>query len=162
MSIVRDSIQMALDLLAVRLNYLLGRWKIAHYPEASASPGASARSAMAGLRAGHVAAPVGGLARRYSAKSYPDHQVVGMPALSPTMTQGNVGQWQKSVGDRIVPGDVLVEIETDKAQMDFEFQEEGYLAQILAPTGTKDLGIDTPIAVVVEDAADVAAFADFT
>ncbi|KAJ2766399.1 pyruvate dehydrogenase complex dihydrolipoamide acetyltransferase component (E2), partial [Coemansia nantahalensis] len=109
---------------------------------------------MAGLRAGHVAAPVGGLARRYSAKSYPDHQVVGMPALSPTMTQGNVGQWQKSVGDRIVPGDVLVEIETDKAQMDFEFQEEGYLAQILAPTGTKDLGIDTPIAVVVEDAAD--------
>ncbi|KAJ2712033.1 pyruvate dehydrogenase complex dihydrolipoamide acetyltransferase component (E2) [Coemansia spiralis] len=85
-----------------------------------------------------------------------------MPALSPTMTQGNVGQWQKSVGDKIQPGDVLVEIETDKAQMDFEFQEEGYLAQILAPTGTKDLGIDTPIAIVVEDAADVAAFADFT
>ncbi|KAJ1718286.1 pyruvate dehydrogenase complex dihydrolipoamide acetyltransferase component (E2), partial [Coemansia biformis] len=93
---------------------------------------------------------------------YPEHQVVGMPALSPTMTQGNVGQWQKSVGDRIEPGDVLVEIETDKAQMDFEFQEEGYLAQILAPTGSKDLGIDSPIAVIVEDAADVSAFADFS
>ncbi|KAJ2488218.1 pyruvate dehydrogenase complex dihydrolipoamide acetyltransferase component (E2) [Coemansia sp. RSA 2320] len=101
------------------------------------------------------------MARQYSSKSYPDHQVVGMPALSPTMTQGNVGQWQKSVGDKIEPGDVLVEIETDKAQMDFEFQEEGYLAQILAPTGTKDLKIDSPVAIIVENEADVAAFADY-
>ncbi|KAJ2374590.1 pyruvate dehydrogenase complex dihydrolipoamide acetyltransferase component (E2), partial [Coemansia sp. RSA 2607] len=93
---------------------------------------------------------------------YPDHQVVGMPALSPTMTQGNVGQWQKNVGDKIEPGDVLVEIETDKAQMDFEFQEEGYLAKVLAPTGTKDLKIDSPVAIIVENESDVAAFADFT
>ncbi|KAJ2289866.1 pyruvate dehydrogenase complex dihydrolipoamide acetyltransferase component (E2), partial [Coemansia sp. RSA 2706] len=78
------------------------------------------------------------------------------------MTQGNVGQWQKSVGDKIEPGDVLVEIETDKAQMDFEFQEEGYLAKILAPTGTKDLPIDSPVAIIVEDQADVAAFAEFS
>ncbi|KAJ2865855.1 pyruvate dehydrogenase complex dihydrolipoamide acetyltransferase component (E2) [Coemansia aciculifera] len=120
-----------------------------------------ARSA-AGLRARNTAAPVNGLARQYSSKSYPDHQLVGMPALSPTMTQGNVGQWQKSVGDRIEPGDVLVEIETDKAQMDFEFQEEGYLARILAPTGTKDLKIDSPVAIIVENEADVAAFADFS
>ncbi|KAI9501701.1 2-oxoacid dehydrogenases acyltransferase-domain-containing protein [Coemansia spiralis] len=103
-----------------------------------------------------------GVSRGYSTKSYPDHQVIGMPALSPTMTQGNVGQWQKSVGDKIEPGDVLVEIETDKAQMDFEFQEEGYLAKILAPTGTKDLAIDSPVAVIVENEADVAAFADFS
>ncbi|KAJ2556215.1 pyruvate dehydrogenase complex dihydrolipoamide acetyltransferase component (E2) [Coemansia sp. RSA 1878] len=101
-------------------------------------------------------------ARQYSSKSYPDHQLVGMPALSPTMTQGNVGQWQKQVGDRIEPGDVLVEIETDKAQMDFEYQEEGYLAKILAPTGTKDLGIDQPVAIIVENEADVAAFADYS
>ncbi|KAJ2334937.1 pyruvate dehydrogenase complex dihydrolipoamide acetyltransferase component (E2) [Coemansia sp. RSA 2681] len=93
---------------------------------------------------------------------YPDHQLIGMPALSPTMTQGNVGQWQKNVGDKIEPGDVLVEIETDKAQMDFEFQEEGYLAKILAPTGTKDLKIDSPVAIIVENEADVAAFADFS
>ncbi|KAJ1649730.1 pyruvate dehydrogenase complex dihydrolipoamide acetyltransferase component (E2), partial [Coemansia sp. RSA 25] len=85
---------------------------------------------------------------------YPDHQLIGMPALSPTMTQGNVGQWQKNVGDKIEPGDVLVEIETDKAQMDFEFQEEGYLAKILAPTGTKDLKIDSPVAIIVENEAD--------
>ncbi|KAJ2887343.1 pyruvate dehydrogenase complex dihydrolipoamide acetyltransferase component (E2), partial [Coemansia aciculifera] len=78
------------------------------------------------------------------------------------MTQGNVGQWQKNVGDKIEPGDVLVEIETDKAQMDFEFQEEGYLAKILAPTGTKDLKIDSPVAIIVENEADVAAFADFS
>ncbi|KAJ2642791.1 pyruvate dehydrogenase complex dihydrolipoamide acetyltransferase component (E2), partial [Coemansia sp. RSA 1285] len=51
-----------------------------------------------------------GKKRQYSSgssKGYPEHQVIGMPALSPTMTQGNVGQWQKSVGDRIEPGDVL-------------------------------------------------------
>ncbi|KAJ1732886.1 pyruvate dehydrogenase complex dihydrolipoamide acetyltransferase component (E2) [Coemansia sp. Benny D160-2] len=104
----------------------------------------------------------GGKRRQYSSKAYPEHQVIGMPALSPTMTQGNVGQWQKSVGDRIEPGDVLVEIETDKAQMDFEFQDEGYLAQILAPVGTKDLPIDSPVAIVVENKEDVAAFADYS
>ncbi|KAJ2888213.1 pyruvate dehydrogenase complex dihydrolipoamide acetyltransferase component (E2), partial [Coemansia aciculifera] len=115
----------------------------------------AARSA-ASLRTNATIAPASGLAR------YPDHQLVGMPALSPTMTQGNVGQWQKNVGDKIEPGDVLVEIETDKAQMDFEFQEEGYLAKILAPTGTKDLKIDSPVAIIVENEADVAAFADFS
>ena len=66
-----------------------------------------------------------------------------MPALSPTMTMGNVGTWQKKIGDEISPGDVLVEIETDKAQMDFECQEEGYLAKTLVETGTKDVKIGT-------------------
>lgn len=64
-----------------------------------------------------------------------------MPALSPTMTSGNIGTWQKQAGDKITPGDVLVEIETDKAQMDFEFQEEGVLAKILLPSGEKDVGV---------------------
>ncbi|KAJ1941281.1 pyruvate dehydrogenase complex dihydrolipoamide acetyltransferase component (E2) [Kickxella alabastrina] len=109
-----------------------------------------------------IAAPASGLARQYSSKSYPTHQIVGMPALSPTMTQGNVGQWQKSIGDKIEPGDVLVEIETDKAQMDFEFQEDGYLAKILAPTGTKDLSVESPVAIIVENESDVAAFADYS
>ena len=61
-----------------------------------------------------------------------------MPALSPTMTTGNIGTFLKKVGDSIQPGDVLCEIETDKAQMDFEVQEEGFLAKILIPEGTKD------------------------
>ena len=64
-----------------------------------------------------------------------------MPALSPTMTAGNIGAWQKKVGDTLAPGDVLVEIETDKAQMDFEFQEEGVLAKILKEAGEKDVPI---------------------
>lgn len=64
-----------------------------------------------------------------------------MPALSPTMSAGNVGTWQKKVGDSLQPGDVLVEIETDKAQMDFEFQEEGVLAKILKETGEKDVPV---------------------
>lgn len=64
-----------------------------------------------------------------------------MPALSPTMTAGNIGVWQKKAGDSVDPGDVLVEIETDKAQMDFEYQEEGVLAKILKETGEKDVAV---------------------
>ena len=80
-------------------------------------------------------------ARCYASKSFPPHTVVTMPALSPTMTAGNIGTWQKKVGDAISPGDVLVEIETDKAQMDFEFQEEGVLAKILRESGEKDVAV---------------------
>ena len=64
-----------------------------------------------------------------------------MPALSPTMTQGAIGTWQKQPGDKISPGDVLVEIETDKAQMDFECQDEGFLAKILVNSGEKDVAV---------------------
>ena len=64
-----------------------------------------------------------------------------MPALSPTMTEGAIGTWQKKVGDKISAGDVLVEIETDKAQMDFECQDEGYLAKILVESGEKDVAV---------------------
>ncbi|GAB5590269.1 pyruvate dehydrogenase complex dihydrolipoamide acetyltransferase component (E2) [Umbelopsis nana] len=99
--------------------------------------------------------------RLYSSKSYPSHTVINMPALSPTMTQGNIGAWNKKVGDSIAPGEVLVEIETDKAQMDFEFQEEGYIAKILTDTNAKEVAVGQPIAVLVDDADDVAAFEDF-
>lgn len=64
-----------------------------------------------------------------------------MPALSPTMTSGNIGAWHKKAGDSISPGEVLVEVETDKAQMDFEFQEEGVLAKILKEAGEKDVAV---------------------
>ena len=73
--------------------------------------------------------------------SFPPHQVIKMPALSPTMTAGNIGAWQKKAGDSIEPGQVLVEVETDKAQMDFEFQEEGVIAKILKETGEKDVAV---------------------
>lgn len=55
------------------------------------------------------------------------------------MTAGNIGAWQKKPGDTLAPGDVLVEIETDKAQMDFEFQDDGVLAKILKEAGEKDV-----------------------
>src|SRR5436190_11739062 len=73
--------------------------------------------------------------------AFPPHTVITMPALSPTMTAGNIGTWQKKPGDTLAPGDVLVEIETDKAQMDFEFQEEGVLAKILKDAGEKDVAV---------------------
>jgi pyruvate dehydrogenase E2 component (dihydrolipoamide acetyltransferase) len=57
------------------------------------------------------------------------------------MQAGNIGAWQKKPGDALAPGDVLVEIETDKAQMDFEFQEEGVLAKVLKETGEKDVPV---------------------
>jgi biotin carboxyl carrier protein len=73
--------------------------------------------------------------------AYPSHTVITMPALSPTMTAGNIGTWQKKPGDVLAPGDVLVEIETDKAQMDFEFQEDGVLAKVLKDSGEKDIAV---------------------
>ncbi|KAL1615374.1 pyruvate dehydrogenase complex dihydrolipoamide acetyltransferase component (E2) [Diplodia seriata] len=78
------------------------------------------------------------------------------------MTAGNIGVWQKKPGDTISPGEVLVEIETDKAQMDFEFQEDGVLAKVLKDSGSKDIAVGSPIAVMVEEGGDVSAFADFT
>jgi pyruvate dehydrogenase E2 component (dihydrolipoamide acetyltransferase) len=73
--------------------------------------------------------------------AFPPHTIISMPALSPTMTAGNIGAWQKKAGDTLSPGDVLVEIETDKAQMDFEFQEEGVLAKVLKDAGEKDVAV---------------------
>ncbi|ODQ79026.1 hypothetical protein BABINDRAFT_180755 [Babjeviella inositovora NRRL Y-12698] len=101
-------------------------------------------------------------ARYYAGKSFPPHTVIAMPALSPTMTQGGIAAWSKAVGDELAAGEAIAEIETDKAQMDFEFQDEGFLAKILMDAGTKDVPVGKPIAVYVEDKADVAAFADFT
>lgn len=102
------------------------------------------------------------LSRYYASKSFPPHTVISMPALSPTMTAGNIGTWQKQPGDILAPGDVLVEIETDKAQMDFEFQEDGVLAKILKDAGEKDVAVGNPIAVMIEEGGDVSAFESFT
>lgn len=102
------------------------------------------------------------LARLYSSGKFPPHTVINMPALSPTMTQGNIGSWSKSVGDELHAGEPIAEIETDKASMDFEFQEDGYLAKILLGDGSKDVPVGKPIAVYVEEAEDVGAFESFT
>ena len=78
------------------------------------------------------------------------------------MTQGNIAKYVASVGDELTVGDRLAEIETDKATVDFEMADDGVLAKILLPEGSSDIAVGTPMVVLVEDAADVAAFADFT
>ena len=69
-----------------------------------------------------------------------------MPALSPTMTEGKLAKWHKKVGDAIKAGDILAEIETDKATMEFEAVDEGSLAEILVPEGTEHIAVNAPIA----------------
>ncbi len=77
-----------------------------------------------------------------------------MPALSPTMTEGNLAKWLKQVGDKVEPGDVIAEIETDKATMEVEAVDEGTLGKILIDEGTEGVAVNTPIAVLVEDGED--------
>jgi len=84
-----------------------------------------------------------------------------MPALSPTMEKGNFANWQKKEGDEIKAGEVMAEVETDKATVAFESVEEGYLAKILVEGGTNDVEVGTPVAVIVEEQGDVEAFKDF-
>ena len=74
-----------------------------------------------------------------------------MPALSPTMTEGKLAKWLKTQGDMVKPGDVIAEIETDKATMEVEAADEGRLAQILVPAGTEGVAVNTPIAVLADD-----------
>ncbi|NXP49356.1 ODP2 dehydrogenase, partial [Heliornis fulica] len=93
--------------------------------------------------------------------SYPPHMQVTLPALSPTMTMGTVQRWEKKVGEKLNEGDLLAEIETDKATIGFEVQEEGYLAKILVPEGTRDVPLGTALCIIVEKEADIPAFADY-
>src|ERR1044072_376047 len=74
-----------------------------------------------------------------------------MPALSPTMEKGNLSKWMKSEGDKVKAGDVIAEIETDKATMEVEAGDEGTLGKILVPEGTADVAVNTPIAVILSD-----------
>src|SRR5579871_5569351 len=78
-----------------------------------------------------------------------------MPALSPTMTEGKLAKWLKSVGDEVKPGDVIAEIETDKATMEVEAVDEGKLARILVEEGTEGVAVNTPIAVLSMNGEDV-------
>jgi pyruvate dehydrogenase E2 component (dihydrolipoamide acetyltransferase) len=80
-----------------------------------------------------------------------------MPALSPTMEEGTLAKWLKSEGDRVEPGDLLAEIETDKATMEFEAIEEGVLGRILVAEGTEGVKVNTPIAVILEEGEDASA-----
>ncbi len=82
-----------------------------------------------------------------------------MPALSPTMEKGNLAKWLKKEGDKIKSGDVIAEIETDKATMEYEAVDEGTLAKIVVPEGTQDVAVNSVIAVLASEGEDVKAAA---
>ena len=79
-----------------------------------------------------------------------------MPALSPTMEKGNLAKWLKKEGETIKSGDVIAEIETDKATMEVEATDEGTLGRILIPEGTADVAVNTPIATILADGESAA------
>lgn len=84
--------------------------------------------------------------------------MVNMPALSPTMERGTITQWHKEPGDALSAGDVLCEVETDKATVAFDFQDDGVLAKILSAPGSGEVSVGDPVAVIVDDADAFAAF----
>jgi len=81
-----------------------------------------------------------------------------MPALSPTMTAGNIAKWMVKPGDKVGPGDHLCDVETDKATMGWEAQEEGYVAAILRADGSNEVPVGEIVLVLCDEAKDVAAF----
>ncbi|XP_022846956.1 dihydrolipoyllysine-residue acetyltransferase component 3 of pyruvate dehydrogenase complex, mitochondrial-like [Olea europaea var. sylvestris] len=104
----------------------------------------------------------GNIRRSFStASDLPPHQEIGMPSLSPTMTEGNIARWLKKEGDKISPGEVLCEVETDKATVEMECMEEGYLAKILRGDGSSGIKVGEIIAITVEEEEDVAKFKDY-
>ena len=79
------------------------------------------------------------LCRTFVSGDLPEHSTVTLPALSPTMESGTIIKWEKEEGDILEEGDVIAQVETDKAVMDMETPSTGYLAKIIVPAGTKDL-----------------------
>ncbi|MBM3511088.1 MAG: biotin/lipoyl-binding protein, partial [Alphaproteobacteria bacterium] len=86
---------------------------------------------------------------------------ITMPALSPTMTEGNLTKWLKAEGDKVKPGDVIAEIETDKATMEVEAVDEGTLGKILVAEGSESVAVNTVIAVLLAEGEDKKALASY-
>ena len=84
----------------------------------------------------------------------PYHIVVGMPALSPTMETGTLSEWYVEEGSGFSAGESIAKIETDKASIDFEAQDDGFIAKILMDPGTEDIEVGVPIMVTVEEEED--------
>jgi pyruvate dehydrogenase E2 component (dihydrolipoamide acetyltransferase) len=87
---------------------------------------------------------------------------IRMPALSPTMTEGNLARWLKKEGDEVHAGDVIAEIETDKATMEYEAVDEGRIGKIIVPEGAQGIKVNQPIAVLLEEGEDAGALAGFS
>lgn len=89
-------------------------------------------------------------------------KTITMPALSPTMTEGTLASWSVKEGDAVAAGDVIAEIETDKATMEVEAVDEGRIARILVPAGSENVAVNTPIAILLEEGEDESALEGFT
>ena len=126
-------------------------------PSASPSPPAATSPAPASAAAPSASASS-------VAASYPAHEVITLPALSPTMEMGSIVAWNIKVGDEIEDGDTAIaEIETDKATITFEATGiEGFCAALLYEEGAKDIKLGDPLFIVVEEKEDVAKFKDYT
>lgn len=83
-----------------------------------------------------------------------------MPALSPTMTEGNLAKWLVKEGDTVSSGDVLAEIETDKATMEVEAVDEGTIGKLLVDEGSEGVAVNTPIAILLEEGEDASDIGD--
>lgn len=107
------------------------------------------------------------LSKQFTASSYTHLRTMGlyrmfasvikleMPALSPTMSEGNIISWSKKEGDQVKVGDIICEIQTDKATIGFESQEDGYLAKILVPGEAKGVQVGKLIGLLVEEKQDI-------
>jgi len=128
---------------------------IAHGADmASIAAAAAARRASLRLARSQIARHVTRRGFRTSAATLAAQNFT-MPALSPTMTEGNIAKWQIKEGEKFSAGDVLLEIETDKATMDVEAQEDGVLMRIMQGDGTKGIQVGTRIAVIAEEGDDI-------
>jgi pyruvate dehydrogenase E1 component beta subunit len=85
-----------------------------------------------------------------------------LPAMSPTMTEGTIAKWTVKEGDKVAPGDIIAEIETDKATMELETDEEGVMGKILVGDGTEGIAVGTLIAIILEDGEDASSIANVT
>lgn len=131
-------------------------FKVGDAPAAAAPAAAPAAPAAAPSTPPPAAAP--------AASNYPSHEVITLPALSPTMETGSIIAWGIKVGDEVIEGETAIaEIETDKATITFEATGiEGYVAAILYEEGAKDIKLGEPLFIVVEEESDVPKFKDFT
>jgi len=130
-------------------------------PDASGGGAAAAAPAPAAAESTPPAPAAAAAPAATPAADLPYHIVVGMPALSPTMEAGTISKWNVAEGESFSAGDSLAVIETDKATIDFEAQDDGVVGKIMVEAGSGEVAVGVPIMVTVEEEDDVAAFKDF-
>ena len=131
--------------LLLHASYLLPHWVDSWLPQSQMLARVARWSGTALCRPQAVRQPLGRMVLgARSLSSLPPYTILPMPALSPTMTSGNLAAWKKAEGDKVDVDDVLAEVETDKATVDYESQDEGFIAKILVPEGCATPCVPSP------------------